>query len=127
MGPVDFDTVSGTRLFCIALALTWGCLACAPKQRVSFDCVPRDVQVFVDGRALEMAQEGVALRSDRAHTVFFKGGGFEPQMVVLESREAEGVAHLVPADVCSRTAFVPTRPQVELRIDPEEPASSPEP
>ncbi|MEE2678783.1 MAG: hypothetical protein VX546_09435 [Myxococcota bacterium] len=94
---------------------------------MSFDCVPRDVQVFVDGRVLETTGEGVALRADRAHTVFFKGGGFEPQMVVLESREAEGVARLVPADVCSRATFVPTRPQVELRIDPEEPADAPEP
>jgi len=107
------------RSFCLSIALAALALGCAAKQRVSLECVPREVHVYVDGRSLDPATESVELRPDRAHTVFFKGGGFAPQMVVLESHETAGGARLSPAEVCSHTAFIPTRPQVEMQVAPE--------
>lgn len=93
---------------------------CATKQRVALDCVPNDVSVFVDGRELRDSRDGVELRADRAHTVYFKGGGYEPQMVVLEPREVDGTNSLEPADLCSRTDFVPMAPAVEMRAEEPE-------
>ena len=100
-------------------------LGCAAKQRVSLECVPREVHVYVDGRSLDPGTESIDLRSDRAHTVFFKGGGYAPQMVVLESYESKNGARLSPAEVCSQTAFVPTSPQVEIQVAPESLESEP--
>ena len=100
-------------------------LGCAAKQRVSLECVPREVHVYVDGRSLDPGTESIDLRSDRAHTVFFKGGGYAPQMVVLESHESKNGARLSPAEVCSQTAFVPTSPQVEIQVAPESLESEP--
>ncbi len=116
---VDSSAVSNPRSFCVPLLLLVFALGCAAKQRVSLECVPRDVRVYVDGRSLDPNAESVALRPDRAHTLFFKGGGFEPQMLVLESHGAEGGARLSPAEVCSHTAFVSTSPRVEIQLAPE--------
>jgi len=100
-----------------AAALTAGCAA---KQRVALDCVPHEVSVYVDGRRLEGSPGSVELRADRPHTVFFKGGDYEPRMVVLEPREVGGKSELAPADVCSETAFVPMHPQVEMELEERE-------
>jgi hypothetical protein len=100
-----------------ALVLAGGCAA---KQRVSLDCVPHEVSVYVDGRRLEGSPDSVDLRADRPHTVFFKGGDYEPRMVVLEPREVDGRSELAGADVCSETTFVPMQPQVEMELEPTE-------
>ena len=99
-----------------ALVLAGGCAA---KQRVALDCVPHEVSVYVDGRRLEGSPDSVELRADRPHTVFFKGGDYEPRMVVLEPREVGGRSELAPADVCSETSFVPMQPQVEMEVETE--------
>ena len=111
--------MSAPRVLCVWVLLAAFALGCAAKQRVSLECVPREVHVYVDGRSLDPGTESIDLRSDRAHTVFFKGGGFAPQLVVLESHRAEDGARLAPADICSQTAFVPTSPRVEMQIAPE--------
>ncbi len=71
-----------------------------------------------------MAGRSIELRSDAAHKIFFKGGDYEPQMVVLESRQEGGESRLEPADPCIDTTFVKTRPAVEVHVDP---ADEPEP
>ena len=124
-GSVDSIAVSFPRSLVVSIALAALALGCAVKQRVALDCVPREVRVYVDGRALDRGTESTDLRRDRAHTVYFKGGGFEPQMVVLESRQAEDGAWLAPADVCSQTAFVPTSPRVEMQVAPEASGGTP--
>ena len=91
---------------------------CAAKQRVSLDCVPHEVSVYVDGRRLDGSPDSVELRADRPHTVFFKGGDYEPRMVVLEPREVDGRSELAGADVCSETTFVPMQPKVEMELEP---------
>ena len=97
---------------------------CASKQRLELHCVPQQVTVYVDGRKLEEVPEALELRKDRPHTVYFKGGGFETQLVVLESREDGEEIVLQPADLCSQTTFVSMKTVLQLQVD-EAPAPSP--
>lgn len=93
-------------------------LGCATTQTVDLRCVPNDVTVYVDGRELEETPESIELSQDEAHKIFFKGGPYEPQMVVLESTESDGEQRLEPADLCTETRFVKMRPEVEVHVDP---------
>lgn len=101
-------------LACLGVGLAFGC---ATTQTVSLECVPREVEVFVDGRELEGRPDELSLRADEPHTFFFKGGGFETQMVVLEPKEVDGVASLAPAEVCSEVSFIEMQPDVQVEID----------
>ena len=84
---------------------------------MSLECVPHDVSVFVDGRELSAGAADVDLTTDEPHTVFFRGGGYAPQLIVLDSVDDEGERKLSPPDICSRTVFVLTRPDVEMQLD----------
>ncbi len=99
-------------------------MGCASKQRLELHCVPQEVTVYVDGRKLEGVPEALELRKDRPHTVYFKGGGFETQLVVLESREDGEEIVLQPADLCSQVTFVSMKTVLQLQVD-EAPAPSP--
>ena len=59
------------------------------------------------------------LAKDESHTVFFKGGGYQPQMLVLESREQDGEHVLAPADLCSRLVLIEMQPDVKIEVDPD--------
>lgn len=93
---------------------------CATTQTVDLQCVPNDVTVYVDGRELDGNPESIELRADRDHKVFFKGGPYEPQMVVLESTDHDGESRLEPAGLCTETTFVKMRPEVEVSVDPSD-------
>ena len=95
-------------------------LGCASTQTLDLRCVPNDVTVYVDGRELEETPASIELSRDKAHKIFFKGGPYEPRMVVLQSREVDGESRLEPADLCTDTAFVKMRPEVEVYVDPED-------
>ena len=90
---------------------------CATRQVVALDCVPHEVTVFVDGRQLERGTPSVKLERDAPHTLYFKGGVYEPQLVVLESVEGADGLELAPSEICSHTAFVPLRPDVQMELD----------
>ena len=83
---------TSSALTVLGLAFVAGC---ASTQKVSLECVPSEVSVYVDGRQLEDRPEELKLGVDEAHTVYFKGGGYQPQMVVLESEEVDGKRRLV--------------------------------
>ncbi len=106
------------KLWIVSVAVAAAALGCASKQRVALDCVPHDVSVYVDGRELAKTAEWIELRKDKAHTVFFKGGGYQPQMVVLRSEDVDGEARLLPAGVCTEAVFVETRPEVQIEVEP---------
>jgi hypothetical protein len=106
----------------LALALA---PACATRQTVSFHCVPQDAVVYVDGRRLEEVPAELRLRAGEPHTIFFKGGRYRPQMVVLRSDEQDGEPRLSPADICSETVFVEMAPEVEMVVDPEDEGGAP--
>jgi hypothetical protein len=110
--------VSVPRISIGVVAIAAAALGCASKQHIALDCVPHEVSVYVDGRLLEKTPESIELRRDRAHTVFFKGGGYRPQMVVLRSEDVNGEKHLSPADVCTEAVFVETQPEVQIEVEP---------
>jgi hypothetical protein len=83
--------------------------------------VPRDVLVYVDGRLLERVPKTLKLASDESHTIFLKGGRFQPQMVVFESLQRDGEPVLDPVDLCSRVAFVEMQPEVTIEVEPDAP------
>jgi len=103
----------------LVLLLVASLAACAPKQKISLSCVPREVAVYVDGRRLEEIPDKLKLRSDEHHALYFKGGGFENELVVLRTEEVDGKYRLTPSDLCSQARFVETRPQVTVEPTPE--------
>jgi hypothetical protein len=109
---------SAPRISICVAAVVASALGCASKQHVALDCVPHEVSVYIDGRKLEKTPESVELRKDKPHTVFFKGGGYQPQMVVLRSEDVDGEKRLSPADVCTEAVFVETRPEVRIEAEP---------
>ena len=92
-------------------------IACAPKQKIALDCVPQEVAIYVDGARLEEAPSTLDLRSDRPHTLYFKGPDFAPELVVLNSEEVEGKARLSPSEVCVRPRYVRVKREIEMEID----------
>ena len=101
------------------LLLLLGSGACAHTQAVRLDCVPKDVTIYLDQEPLDGVHDAIHLRTDRPHTLFFKGGGYEPAMVVLEV-EGEGSAQtLSPRDVCAELHLVKRRRDLELEVEPQ--------
>jgi hypothetical protein len=118
---VNVPRASGIRCTRIALVVVTTCavgVACAAKQRVPLDCVPEEVTVFVDQRALEELPESLELRSDRPHKVYLKGPGYEPQLIVLEPRRGEsGKTTLHPDRICVELVPVGVDRQLTLEIE----------
>jgi len=107
-----------TRIALVAVATSATVAACAAKQRVPLDCVPQEVTVFVDQRALEELPESLELRSDRPHKIFLKGPGYEPQLIVLEPRRDEsGRTALHPDRICVELVRVGVDRQLTLEVE----------
>ncbi len=102
---------------------------CASRQRVPLDCVPHGVEIYVDEEVLEGYPLWVNLRSDRAHTIKFRGPGYEPVLVVLDPRESEDGSELAVLDLgrdapeypagelCTRLHFVPVHKELEIELE----------
>ena len=90
---------------------------CAAKQTIPLDCVPKDLTIFVDKKPLEEVPDSIELRVDRPHTLFFRGEGYEPAMLILESVEGEQGPALAPGDVCVELHFVERTRNVEIEIE----------
>ena len=90
---------------------------CAAKQTIPLDCVPKDVTIFVDKKPLDNVPDAIELRTDRPHTLFFRGEGYEPAMLVLESVDGEHGPALAPSDVCVELHFVERTRNVEVEIE----------
>ncbi len=102
----------------LALVLAVGC---AHKQRVPLDCVPEQVTVYVDGRALEETPEALELAANRPHTVMFRRPGYRPQMVVLRSGTGDdGGPALAPAQLCVELVPVAMNRDLVLEVEEEE-------
>jgi hypothetical protein len=93
-------------------------IGCAARQSVSLACVPKNVSIYVDGRLIDGAPDAVKLSKDEPHAIFLKGGGYQSQMLVFESRERDGEPELEPADLCSRVKFIEMQPEVKIELDP---------
>ena len=103
----------------LIIAAATAAFACATPQRISLACVPKNVTVYVDGRLVDDSADAIELSKDESHTVFLKGGGYQPQMLVFESRERDGEPELDPVDLCSRVAFIEMQPEVKVEVEPD--------
>jgi len=90
--------------------------ACAHKQTIRLDCVPKDVTIYLDKVPLERVPDSVDLRTDRPHLLFFRGEGYEPTMVVLEIEETADGPALSPRDLCLELNFSRRSRELELEI-----------
>jgi hypothetical protein len=99
---------------CTLLAAT--AAGCATTQTVRISCVPREVSVYVDGRLLK--GDEAKLRTDRAHKIFAKGPGYEPQLVVMEPEVGEdGRAAFRDDHLCVRVVPVGMERKLEVEIE----------
>jgi len=103
----------------LLVGLAWAS-GCANTQTVSLECVPSQVQVYVDGRELEGRPDEISLSVDEAHSVYFKGGPYPPQLVVMESQEVDGARQLSHADLCREVVFTEMAPEVHMEVDPSD-------
>ncbi len=106
-----------TRIRLLAALFAALCAAgCASSQTVQIRCVPREVQVYVDGRLLE--GDETSLRTDRPHKIYAKGPGYQPRLVVVEPEQGpDGRSAFASDNVC--VEVVPVAVGREIEIDPE--------
>ncbi len=100
----------------IALALL-ATGACAHKQTIRLDCVPKDVTIYLDKVPLDHVPDSIALRTDQPHVLFFKGEGYQPTMVVLDIEETADGPALSPRDVCFDLHLARRSRELELEIE----------
>jgi len=103
----------------LPIAAAAALFACAPKQKIALDCVPEEVVIYVDGERLEKLPSDLTMRSDQPHTLYFKGPGLVPELVVLNSEEVDGKATLSPSEVCVKPRYVQVGRELEMEIDPD--------
>ncbi len=90
--------------------------ACAHKQTIRLDCVPKDVTIYLDKVPLDRVPDSVDLRTDRPHLLFFRGESYEPTMVVLEIEETADGPALSPRDLCLELNLSRRSLELELEI-----------
>lgn len=101
----------------LAVLLAATAAGCATTQKVRISCVPREVVVYVDGRQIEGNE--VALRTDRAHKIYAKGPGYEPQLVVVEPEvDVNGRAAFREDELCVRVVPVGMGRELEIEVEP---------
>jgi hypothetical protein len=117
--------VNGCGSWNLALVAALALAACAAKQKIALECVPEEVAIYVDGERIEGTPPELALSRDQPHTLYFKGHGMMPELVVLNSEEVEGKATLSPGEVCVKPRYIQVNREVEMEIDPGVSAAPP--
>ena len=113
--PRGFSASSACAALGVVAALGVGC---APKQRIPLDCVPEEVTIYVDQRALDEHPEALELRSDKPHKIYVKGPGYEPQLIILEPEYGEdGEQKLSPDRICVELVPVGVERNLELEVE----------
>jgi hypothetical protein len=109
----------------LAATLATLCAAgCASSQSVRIRCVPREVNVYVDGRLLE--GDETSLRTDQPHKIYVKGPGYQSRLVVLEPQVDErGRSAFRDEDLCIEVVPIGMNRELEVDVErgkPEAPA-----
>ena len=107
------------------IVLLLAALGCAAKQPIAIDCVPEEVVIYVDGERIDGVPESIALSRDRPHTLFFKGPGIEPELVVVNSTLVDGRPALEPAEVCVEPRYRRVGRKLRIEIEPDVAAGPP--
>lgn len=107
------------RVVALVTALALPLLAgCAPTQMIALRAAPDPVVLFVDGKRLEPVPEALELKANRDHTLFFQRDGYQSQLIVVRTREANGEPVLEPAVVEVRLRRVATSgPDITVEVD----------
>lgn len=100
-----------------ALLLLLISTACAQTQTFRLDCVPKEVTIYLDKEPLDRVPDSIRLRTDRPHTLFFKGGDYKPEMVVLDTQPAGQEPALSPRDVCTELNLVKRSRELEIEVE----------
>jgi hypothetical protein len=112
VAPLDVSMrICGLALVLLAVG------ACAHKQTIRLDCVPKDVTIFLDKVPLDRVPDSIDLRTDEPHVLFFKGEAYEPTMVVLEIEETADGPALSPRDLCLEFNLARRNRELELEIE----------
>ncbi len=91
---------------------------CAAKQPIPLDCVPREVEIYVDGELLEERPDSITLTRDEAHKIYLKRPGYAPELLVLQPEPGpDGTNQLDASDVC--VELVPVGVERTLTIEGE--------
>jgi hypothetical protein len=91
--------------------------ACAHKQTIRLDCVPKDITIYLDKVPLDRVPDSIDLRTDQPHVLFFKGEGYEPTMVVLDIEGTPDGPALSPQDLCFELNLARRNRELELEIE----------
>ncbi len=96
-----------------------GLAGCAATQPIPLDCVPRQVEVYVDGELLEDRPDAIALTRDESHKIYLKRPGYAPELLVLQPEPGpDGTNQLDASDVC--VELVPVGVERTLTIEGED-------
>lgn len=97
-------------------------IGCAPTQVVLLNVEPKPVVLYLDGEAQKQLPESLELKSDRDHKLFFRKEGYQPELVVLVTKNVEGEPALVPdrVDVQLQRLRAESRPDLSLTIEDDE-------
>jgi hypothetical protein len=107
-------------------ALLLAAFGCATRQPIAIDCVPEEVVIYVDGERIDGVPESISLRRDRPHTLFFKGPGIEPELVVVNSTKVDGRSVLEPAELCVEPRYQRVGRELRIEIAPDVAGGPPE-
>jgi hypothetical protein len=102
----------------IALGTLCALCACAHRQTIPVDCVPEEIEIYVDGRLLDEIPDELTLRADEDHTLYFKGVGYRPELIVLRTDGAD-TPKLTPDRLCVKPVLLGMDREVEMEIDPD--------
>jgi hypothetical protein len=108
------------------MALLLTVFGCASTQPIAIECVPEEVVIYVDGERIDGVPGEIELSRDRPHTLYFKGPGIEPELVVVDATTVDGKPRLEPAEVCVQPRYRRVGRQVEFKIDPDVSAGPPD-
>ncbi|MDP6980553.1 MAG: hypothetical protein QF570_18465 [Myxococcota bacterium] len=105
------------RLLVLGL-LASGLGGCAPTQMIALAAAPEPVVLYVDGERLDAVPATLELKATRDHTLFFQREGYQPQLIVVRTRERDGEPHLEPAHVEVRLKRIATSgPDITVEVD----------
>ncbi len=90
--------------------------ACAHQQTIPVACVPEEVEIYVDGRLLDDVPEELTLRADEDHTLYFKGEGYRPELVVLRTN-GDDDPKLTPSELCVKPILLGMERAIEREIE----------
>ena len=116
MGGTRISSGWAWRRRLIAIFALAALCACAHQQTIPVACVPEEIEIYVDGRLLDDVPEELTLRADEDHTLYFKGEGYRPELVVLRTN-GDDDPKLTPRELCVKPVLLGMEREIEMEIE----------